>query len=86
VDRRWAGLPFGRTARARIEVRDDDVMHRLHKLVRHDWEHSHPLDLSDGGLLADLEGRIAGAQELLAITYKRGEDLPALATNELKRD
>jgi phosphatidylserine/phosphatidylglycerophosphate/cardiolipin synthase-like enzyme len=50
-----------------IEVRDDNVMHRLHKVLRHDWEHSRPLDLSDEGLLSDLEGRIAGAQELLAI-------------------
>ncbi len=40
-----------------IEVRDDDVVSRLHKIVQHDWKHSHPLDLSDAGLLADLEDR-----------------------------
>lgn len=40
-----------------IEVRDDDVIARLHKVVHHDWENSHPLDLTDEGLLADLEDR-----------------------------
>ena len=40
-----------------IEVHDDEVVNRLHKVVHHDWKHSHPLDLSDAGLLADLEDR-----------------------------
>jgi len=40
-----------------IEVHDDDVIERLHKVVHHDWENSHPLDLTDEGLLADLEDR-----------------------------
>jgi hypothetical protein len=34
---------------------------------RHYWEYSHALDLSAKRLLAGLEGRIAGAQALLAI-------------------
>jgi phosphatidylserine/phosphatidylglycerophosphate/cardiolipin synthase-like enzyme len=46
-----------------IEVRDEDVVERLHKVVHHDWEHSHPMDLTDEGLLADLEDR-EDAQEL----------------------
>jgi len=50
-----------------IEVRDDDVVDRLHKVARHDWDHSHPLDLSDEGLLADLEGRIEDSAQLLAL-------------------
>jgi cardiolipin synthase len=50
-----------------IEVRDDDVVDRLHKVARHDWEHSHPLDLSDEGLVADLEGRIEDPAHLLAL-------------------
>jgi cardiolipin synthase A/B len=37
-----------------IEVRDKHIVDRLHDVVRHDWKHSHPLDLSDQGLLADL--------------------------------
>ena len=40
-----------------IEVHDEEVVARLDKIARHDWEHSHPLDLSDEGLMADLEKR-----------------------------
>lgn len=38
-----------------IEVHDDDVIDRLHGVVHQDWENSRPLDLSDEGLLADLQ-------------------------------
>jgi cardiolipin synthase len=65
-----AGSLDGRRELA-IEVRDADVVDRLHKVARHDWEHSHPLDLSDAGLLADLEGRVEGGAEMLAIDVKR---------------
>ena len=40
-----------------IEVDDEHLAKRLQHLVDHDWGHSHPLDLSDEGLLADLEDR-----------------------------
>ena len=50
-----------------IEVHDDDVIERLEKVVHHDWKHSRPLDLSDEGLLADLEDRIKGSGHLLAL-------------------
>ena len=50
-----------------IEVRDDDVVERLQKTVRHDWEHSRPLDLTDEGLLADLEDRIEDGGHLLSL-------------------
>ena len=50
-----------------IEVRDDEVVERLHKVAHHDWENSHPLDLSDEGLLADLEDRYEGSAEKLAL-------------------
>ena len=46
---------------------DESVVDRLHAVARHDWEHSHALDLSDEGLLADLEDRIEGSAQLLAI-------------------
>jgi phosphatidylserine/phosphatidylglycerophosphate/cardiolipin synthase-like enzyme len=55
-----------------IEVRDVEIVERLHKVVRHDWEHSRPLDLSDEGLLADLEDRIKGSAEILGLDVKRG--------------
>ena len=64
-----AGSLDGRRELA-IEVRDATVVDRLHKIAAHDWEHSHPLDLSDAGLLADLD-RVEGAAELLAIETKR---------------
>jgi len=47
-----------------IEVRDEELVERLYKVARHDWEHSHPLDLSDEGLLADLEERAEEAARL----------------------
>jgi len=42
-----------------IEVTDDNVIDRLQKIVHHDWKNSHALDLSDEGLLKDLENRRA---------------------------
>ena len=57
-----------------IEVRDDDVVERLHKIAKQDWKNSHPLDLSDEGLLTDLEDRQEGAAKTLAIkTSKKSE-------------
>src|SRR5271154_2683833 len=48
-----------------IEVRDEDVIKRLSKIARHDWENSHPLDLTDEGLLAEFqEHKAKGADEL----------------------
>jgi cardiolipin synthase len=38
-----------------IEVHDEDIIARLHKVAQGDWENSHPLDLSDEGLLEDLK-------------------------------
>ena len=38
-----------------IEVHDAPVVERLKKIAHHDWENSHTLDLSDKGLLEDLE-------------------------------
>ena len=56
-----------------IEVRDDDVVERLHKVAHHDWENSHPLDLSDEGLLADLEDRYADSAKKLALNANHGK-------------
>jgi phosphatidylserine/phosphatidylglycerophosphate/cardiolipin synthase-like enzyme len=61
-----AGSLDGRRELA-IEVRDSGVVKRLHKIARYDWEHSHPLDLSDEGLLADLEDRIEGSAKILGL-------------------
>ena len=40
-----------------IEVDDAHVVDRSSKVAHHDWENSTPLDLTDEGLLADLEKR-----------------------------
>jgi phosphatidylserine/phosphatidylglycerophosphate/cardiolipin synthase-like enzyme len=48
-----------------IEVRDDDVIERLAKIASHDWGHSHPLDLTDDGLIAEFKDhKNKGAEEL----------------------
>jgi phosphatidylserine/phosphatidylglycerophosphate/cardiolipin synthase-like enzyme len=48
-----------------IETDAGHVVQRLVQTSHHDWEHSHPLDLSDEGLLADLEKHgEKGASEL----------------------
>jgi phosphatidylserine/phosphatidylglycerophosphate/cardiolipin synthase-like enzyme len=54
-----------------IEVRDREVIDRIHAIIRHDWDHSAPLDLSDEGLLSDLEHRIEDSADLLALDPKR---------------
>jgi len=50
-----------------IEVHDDDVVERLQRIASHDWENSHPLDLSDEGLFDDLEHKGQGGSEKLVL-------------------
>ena len=50
-----------------IEVRDEDVIARLHEVTHDDWKNSHPLDLTDEGLLAELEDYDDNAAEDLAL-------------------
>jgi phosphatidylserine/phosphatidylglycerophosphate/cardiolipin synthase-like enzyme len=47
-----------------IEVGDDDIVERLQAVAHSDWENSHPIDLSDQGLAADLEDRADEAASL----------------------
>jgi phosphatidylserine/phosphatidylglycerophosphate/cardiolipin synthase-like enzyme len=47
-----------------IIVHDEEVLERLEDVAHHDWKNSHPLDLSDDGLLADLEDRMEAAAKL----------------------
>src|SRR5438067_6312922 len=56
-----------------IEVRDQEVVERLYKVAQHDWNHSHPLDLSDEGLLADLEDRAEEAARLGIVDENGGK-------------
>ena len=50
-----------------IEVRDEDVVGRLHEVTHGDWKNSHPLDLTDQGLLAELQDYDENAAEDLAL-------------------
>lgn len=50
-----------------IEVHDDVIADRLHTIVHQDWENSRPMDLSDEGLLAELEDKDEHLAEDLAI-------------------
>jgi phosphatidylserine/phosphatidylglycerophosphate/cardiolipin synthase-like enzyme len=48
-----------------IEVYAPNVVKRLARVAHHDWKHSHPLDLTDEGLLAELEQHdMDGSREL----------------------
>jgi cardiolipin synthase A/B len=47
-----------------IEVHEGEVVDRLHDTVHQDWENSRPLDLTDEGLLADLQDDKEEAQTL----------------------
>jgi cardiolipin synthase len=49
-----------------IEVHDAAVIERLQKIAHYDWENSHTLDLSDQGLLEDLEGMgLSGIEKIV---------------------
>ena len=51
-----------------IELDDKHLVKRLHHIARHDWKHSHPLDLTDEGLIADLEKRGREEVDKLALS------------------
>ena len=53
-----------------IEVHSTEVVERLRKIAHHDWKHSHPLDLTDEGLLAELEQHKIDATSELALNTK----------------
>jgi cardiolipin synthase len=40
---------------------------RMTKVVHHDWKHSHPLDLTDAGLEAELEQHHIDIKDRLAL-------------------
>jgi cardiolipin synthase A/B len=53
-----------------IEVHSPEVVERLRETAHHDWKHSHPFDLTDAGLLAELEEHDIDAKEALALDEK----------------
>jgi hypothetical protein len=64
-------LADGIASMVAIESRDSDVVDRLHAIAHHDWQNSHPIDLTDEGLLSEI-GDESEAAELLVLddTYK----------------
>ncbi len=50
-----------------IDVHDPEVVKRMTKIVHHDWKHSHPLDLTDAGLEAELEQHKIDITDRLAL-------------------
>jgi cardiolipin synthase A/B len=50
-----------------IEVNDEHIIRRIRKTLQEDWAHSHPLDLSDAGLLAELKQYDPNVKEDLAL-------------------
>ena len=56
-----------------IEVRDADVIARLTKVAHHDWENSHPLDLTDDGLLAEFKDHKMKETDQLALNDDHGK-------------
>lgn len=50
-----------------IEIDDEHIIHRIRKTFEQDWANSHPLDLSDEGLLAELKEYDPNVKEDLAI-------------------
>jgi len=51
-----------------IEVHKAELVERLHKIAHHDWKHSHPLDLTDEGLLQEMEEHKIEAGKELALS------------------
>ena len=59
-----------------IEVEDKHIVDRLHAIVRRDWKNSHPLDLTDEGLLADLEKHGGKGIEELGLDEEKESSTP----------
>lgn len=54
-----------------IEVRDGHVVKRIHEVLKRDWENSRPLDLTDQGLLSELQEYDENVVEDLALESTR---------------
>jgi phosphatidylserine/phosphatidylglycerophosphate/cardiolipin synthase-like enzyme len=68
-----------------IEFGDRHIIDRLQRVAQHDWRHSHPMDLTDQGILDDLSKRHEGAAHRLALAVdaprKRKGTRPARASD-----
>jgi len=67
-----------------IELDDHHAVKALHRIAEHDWEHSHPLDLTDEGLLTDLAKRGGAGVDQLALKGKAKEKVEEKAKGKAK--
>ena len=65
---------------------DKHFVKRLHRVARHDWKHSHPLDLTDEGLMADLEKRGGKGADKLALNIGKGKQKEERLSLSVERD
>jgi cardiolipin synthase A/B len=68
-----------------IEVHPPEVVERLKKIAHHDWKHSHPLDLADEGLLAELEEHKIDAAHELALNEESKNSEKGKKTKKAKQ-
>jgi phosphatidylserine/phosphatidylglycerophosphate/cardiolipin synthase-like enzyme len=61
-----------------IETDANHVVKRLLHTSHNDWKHSHPLDLSDEGLRADLEKHGVKGADKLALDTHHGKKGPSI--------
>jgi phosphatidylserine/phosphatidylglycerophosphate/cardiolipin synthase-like enzyme len=66
---------FDKRRELAIRLKEGDVLNRLVKVVHDDWEHSHPIDLTDEGLLSDLEKhpKLGGLLRMASMTTNAAE-------------
>jgi phosphatidylserine/phosphatidylglycerophosphate/cardiolipin synthase-like enzyme len=69
-----------------IEVHDEEIVERLTEVAKHDWENSHPMDLTDEGLMADLKDRVEGIGEKLVIDVDDWSDQKGKKKEKKKKD
>jgi cardiolipin synthase A/B len=68
-----------------IEVHSPEVVERLKRIAHHDWKHSHPLDLTDEGLLAELEQHKIDAAGELALNTKGNQEAKDKKTKKAQK-
>jgi hypothetical protein len=54
-----------------IETKSKQVLKRLVQVSRRDWKHSRKLDLSDAGVLADLEKHGSKGADVLVLGHTK---------------
>jgi cardiolipin synthase A/B len=64
-----------------IEVEDKHIVDRLHQIVKRDWKNSHPLDLTDEGLLKDLGKHGGKGLEELGLD-EEATDVPSIPATD----